>query len=225
MVSEKKQELLVFMHLKEALCSQCGAELEPDSLITLAQAGPLCMTCSDMDHLLFLPAGDMALTLRSKKYSGLWAVVLRWSRSRKRYERQGLLVEEAALERAEQECLADEELRSRRRQREAARRQVLDEQYVGQFAAAIRQLYPCCPAGVETLIAQHACCKYSGRVGRAAFAKALSAKAVELAVIAHIRHSETEYDELLVNGVDRADAREQVWEKVRQVLAAWQGSN
>jgi hypothetical protein len=35
------------------------------------------------------------------------AVVVRFSRSRKRYERQGILVERAALERAGQECAED----------------------------------------------------------------------------------------------------------------------
>jgi hypothetical protein len=34
-------------------------------------------------------------------------VVVRFSRARKRYERQGILVEEAALEQAEAQCLDD----------------------------------------------------------------------------------------------------------------------
>ena len=63
------------------------------------------------DHLVFLPRGDAALTRRASKYSTLRAVVVRFSRSRERYERQGLLVEEAALTRAEQECLSDAEAR------------------------------------------------------------------------------------------------------------------
>jgi hypothetical protein len=41
-------------------------------------------------------------------------VVVRWSRARKRYERLGLLVEEAALARAEEECLADAAIREAR---------------------------------------------------------------------------------------------------------------
>ena len=69
--------------------------------------------------LVFLPSGEAALTRRAKKASGLSAVVVRWSRTRKRYERQGLLVEEAALEQAEQQCLADEDARTRRRCRPA----------------------------------------------------------------------------------------------------------
>jgi hypothetical protein len=50
-----------------------------------------------------------------RAHSGLSAVVVRFSRSRRPYERQGVLVEEDALARAEAECLADEEKRSRSR--------------------------------------------------------------------------------------------------------------
>ena len=44
-----------------------------------------------------------------RRHSTLSAVVLKWSRARNRYERQGLMVEEQALEKAEEECLADSE--------------------------------------------------------------------------------------------------------------------
>ena len=62
------------------------------------------MQCADLDHLVYLPAGDAALTRRAKRASRLSAVVVRFSRSRQRYERQGILVEEEALEAAEAEC-------------------------------------------------------------------------------------------------------------------------
>jgi len=55
-------------------------------------------------------------------------------------------------------------------------------------------------AGREQVIAEHACQKYSGRAGRSANAKALDEKAITLAVIAHIRHAETDYDNLLAQG-------------------------
>ena len=74
---------------------------------------PLCLRCADLDHLVFLPRGNTALTRRASKHSTLRAVVVQFSRTRKRYERQSVLVEEAALERAEQECLADAEARGR----------------------------------------------------------------------------------------------------------------
>ena len=57
-----------------------------------------------LDDLEYLPAGDAALTRRAAKYSGRTAVVVRFSRSRGRYERQGILVEETALKKAELEC-------------------------------------------------------------------------------------------------------------------------
>lgn len=103
------------------------------------------MSCADLDHLIFLPSGDVALTRRSRKHSKLSAVVLKWSRARKRYERQGLLVEEEGLKTAEEECLADSEVRARQREREEDRRAILGRQYVERFAERIRELYPQCP--------------------------------------------------------------------------------
>ncbi|HUV63978.1 MAG TPA: DUF2293 domain-containing protein [Sedimentisphaerales bacterium] len=186
--------------------------------------GALCLSCADLDHLVFLPSGDAAVTRRARKHSTLSAVVLKWSKARKRYERQGLLVEEPALRQAEIECLADDDARTQRRIREADRRAALDLAYVQRFAEAVRQLYPKCPPETAKSIAEHACTKYSGRVGRSAAAKALDEQAVRLAVVAHVRHVETRYDRLLMSGWDRADARVSVEDTVRSVLAKWQGN-
>lgn len=221
----KTEDLKVFISTRESSCDECGSDLGRKAWITLAgERGCLCLSCADLDHLVFLPAGDAALTRRSRKYSTLSAVVLKWSRARKRYERQGLLVETEGLERAEAECLADEEVRARRREREAERRAELDQQYIQQFAHRIRQLYPNCPPGIESTIAEHACLKYSGRIGRTAQAKALDENAVRLAVIAHIRHVETPYDRLLTTGTERHEARAMVEGAVHTVLAEWEGS-
>jgi len=43
-----------------------------------------------------------------------------------------------------------------------------------------------------------------------------------LAVIAHIRHVMTNYDELLSKGCERFEARETVKEKIFNTLATWQ---
>lgn len=212
----------VFISTRESTCDECGEELGHKAWIMLAgERGALCVACADMDHLVFLPASDAAVTRRARKHSTLTAVVLKWSQARKRYERQGLLVEEQALEQAEKECLADAEVRTRRRQRQAESRAELDEQYVERFAARVRELYPQCPAGRERVVAEHACLKYSGRVGRTAAAKSLSAEAVELAVTAHIRHAETQYDRLLGRCWDRGDARAEVADEVRRIRAKW----
>lgn len=214
--------LKVFISHQDSTCDECGEKLGHHAWITLVEGkGALCLSCADLDHLLFLPSGDAALTRRSAKYSTLSAVVLKWSRARKRYERQGLLVEEAALQRAEQECLADEDVRARRREREAERRAELDGEYVSSFAKRVRELFPHCPAEREQVIAEHACQKYSGRVGRSASAKSLDENAVRLAVIAHIRHAETNYDELLSRGLERSFARREVAVEIDAILERW----
>jgi hypothetical protein len=218
----KSKDLTVFITTRDAACDECGEDLGRHAWITLTEdKGALCLACADLDHLVYLPAGNAALTRRSRKHSTLLAVVLRWSRARKRYERQGLLVEEQALEQAEQECLADEDVRARRRARAAERREELDAQYVERFAARVREIYPRCPPGRERIIAEHACLKYSGRVGRSAAAKELDAEAVHLAVIAHVRHAETRYDTLLATGYDRWDARAHVEGDVTRTLRQW----
>jgi len=176
-----------------------------------------------LDHLVFLASGDAALTRRARKYSRLSAVVLKFSRARRRYERQGLLVEETALDLAEEECLADFEVRELRKEREAERRIGLDQKYVEQFAHKIRELFPRIETGRDQIIAEHACRKYTGRVGRSAAAKSLDENAILLAVIAHIRHRETNYDELLGRGWERSDARSAVADHIDEVLSRWQG--
>jgi hypothetical protein len=183
------QELKVFIATCESACAECGEKLGRDAWIMLAgERGALCLACADLDHLVFLPSGDPALTRRARKHSKLSAVVLKWSRARNRYERQGVLVEEAGLASAEAQCLADGEARARRRSREEARRGALDREYVERFAQRVRELYPHCPGDAERTIAEHACLKYSGRVGRSAAAKAFDEEAVRLGVVAHIRH-------------------------------------
>jgi len=221
-MAKQSPGLTVFITTRESSCDECGEELGRHAWITLNQdKGAFCLSCADLDHLIFLPAGDAALTRRARKYSNLSAVVLQWSRARKRYERQGLLVEQQALEQAEQECLADADVRTRRREREAERRAQFDRDYVDRFAGRVRELFPGCPSGREMAIAEHACLKYSGRVGRSADAKQLDEDAIRLAVIAHVRHVETRYDTLLARGYDRQDARAEVAAAVERVLAQW----
>lgn len=98
--------LKVFISNRKSVCDECHKNLGVQAWIFLnREKGALCLSCAGLDHLEFLPSGNMALTIRAKKYSSLCAVVLRWSGSRKRYERQGLLVQSEALKKAEAECL------------------------------------------------------------------------------------------------------------------------
>jgi hypothetical protein len=211
-------DLVVISPLGDWTCAECGGSSD---LLLMEERGPICMTCADLDHLVFLPSGDATLTRRAKRASGLAAVVVRFSRARKRYERQGILVEEAALERAEAECLADAEARARRREREERRRSEQDVDFQAKLARAIIELYPGCPQERAEAIARHAGARGSGRVGRSAAARAFDAEAITLAVVASVRHRDTDYDELLMSGMDRREARDRVRPEVDRVLAQW----
>jgi hypothetical protein len=213
-------DLVVISPVKDWTCTICAGS---GDLLIMEGPGPLCMTCADLDHLVYLPAGSAALTRRAKARSGLSAIVVRFSRSRGRYERQGILVEEDALERAERECLADAEARARRREREREheRRGHEDLKLHARLANAIATAFPGCPAERAQAIARHAATRGSGRVGRTAAARELDRDAVELAVVAAVRHGDTAYDELLMSGIDRAEARHRVRDDVTRVLDAW----
>jgi hypothetical protein len=214
----RPRDLVVISPIKQWTCESCGGT---GDLLFMEDAGPLCLDCSDLGHLVFLPAGDAALTRRAKKASRLHAVVVRWSRSRRRYERQGILAEPEAINRAEQECLSDAELRARRRERDQVGRAEEDLRFQGEFAAAIRDQFPGCPASRSEAIARHAGARGSGRVGRSASGRAVEPDAVRLAVAASVRHIDTDYDELLMSDIDRQTAREHVRDRVEEILTAW----
>ena len=215
------QEIVVFSILRPSVCADCGEPLPQGNFVKMEKDRPLCVACADLDHLVFLPRGDTALTRRSRKYSSLSAVVVRFSRARGRYERQGLLVEEAALERAEAECLDDRDARRAARERAAIYRENLDEKYLEDFAQAIGLHFPSCPSPEADAIARHACRKWSGRVGRSAAARDFAKVAVDLAVRAHVRHAHTGYDRMLAQGRPRDEARVAVAAATAGVLARW----
>ncbi len=211
-------DLVVVQPVKDWACAECGGT---DDLLIMDDKGPLCLTCSDLDHLVFLPSGDAALTRRAKKASTLSAVVVRWSRSRKRYERQGLLVEEEALDQAEQQCLADEDARMRRRERDAERRADEDLELQARLVVQIARLFPGCPVERAQAIARHTSLRGSGRVGRSAAGRSLDETAVTLALVASVRHEDTKYDSLLMSGVSREAARDRVRPDIDRVLSGW----
>ncbi|MFE7899643.1 DUF2293 domain-containing protein [Streptomyces sp. NPDC057424] len=211
--------LLVFQPLRRRYCAECRRG--PLPLLVLEDGTPRCLDCADLGHLVFLASGDTALTRRSREESTLSAVVVRFNRRRSRYERQGVLVEEAALARAERRCLADAEARRRRRMRDARRRAAQDALFAQAFTTEIVRLFPGCPAGRARAIALHASERGSGRVGRSAAGRALTGDAVTSAVVASVRHLDTPYDRLLMSGVPRHEARRRIAASVATVLRGW----
>jgi hypothetical protein len=233
-LSERKREKLqerldrepnpvVFEILRDSKCSECGAELPSDSFLYMEAGQPLCLSCAGLGELEYLPAGEAALTRRAAKYSGRSAVVVRFSRSRGRYERQGILVESAALERAEQECAEDADARATARARAAGQRREQDRELTARMERQIATLFPGVPAKEAASIAAHTATRGSGRVGRTAAGRKLDEQALTAAVVAAVRHRYTNYDELLASGLERSLARQKVSEQVDEILETWRG--
>jgi len=216
--SRRPQRIIVISPHNAWTCASCG---DTGDFLRMDKAGALCLDCADLGHLEFLPSGDAALTRRATKASRLSAVVVRWSTRRNRYERQGILAELAAIEQAAQECLSDADVRARRRERDQIHRADHDVRFRVEFAAAIREQFPGCPVDRAEAIALHAAARGSGRVGRSAAGRALDRDAVCLAVVASVRHVDTDYDALLMSGVDRESARAHVYQRVEDVVNAW----
>jgi len=217
----RAKEILVFILQTDSACAECGEEIPRHGFMRLEGDRPLCLECADLERLDFLRRGDPAVTRRASKHSRLRAVVLKWSLSRRRYERQGILAEPEAIRRAEEECIADAGERERRREERAEAEEARDREYIAAFARAVRERFPGCPPGEDRRIAEHACRKHSGRVGRTAAAKAFEEEAIRLAVTAHVRHEHTRYDDLLMEFGDRTLARDEVADEVAARLEAW----
>jgi hypothetical protein len=99
--TSRAPELVVVQPLNtDWKCHRCGAG---GALLMMETPGPACLRCVGLDDLAFLSAGDALLTRRAKAKSARHAVVVRFSKSRRRYERQGLLVEPQALAAAQSE--------------------------------------------------------------------------------------------------------------------------
>jgi hypothetical protein len=108
-------DLVAIAAIKPWTCTTCRGEFGAGAVLFMEDAGPHCMDCADLGHLEYLPAGNAALTRRATKLSRVSVVVVRWSRSRKRYERQGILAEADAIEQAEAEPLSESEMPEHRR--------------------------------------------------------------------------------------------------------------
>ena len=109
----------------------------------------------------------------------------------------------------------------RRRERDRERRAAADVELQAAMIREIRQLFPRCPAGRAEAIARHTSLRGSGRVGRSAAGRSLDEEALTLAVVASVRHEDTDYDSLLMSGVGRAEARDLIRPAVDRILASW----
>jgi hypothetical protein len=219
----KVPDLVVFqITSSDSKCGECGTELFKGNLLFKEGETGLCLSCADMDHLEFLPSGNVAMTRRSKKHSPLSAIVVRFNARRKRYERQGILVTPTAIDAAEEECNADADQRAARREVAAQRRSQDDNVLIAEMTQRILSQYPGCPPAEANQIAAHTGIRGSGRVGRSAAGRELNPAAIALAVGAWVRHQHTDYDTLLMNGTERQTARDLIRDQQQSTLTQWQ---
>lgn len=111
--------------------------------------------------------------------------------------------------------------RERRRVRAAVRRAEQDGEFVDELATAVQDQFPGCPTDRAVRIAGHAGERSSGRIGRSAAGRALDPTAVRLAVVASIRHEDTEHDRLRMGGIPRFGARQMVRPTIDEILERW----
>lgn len=218
---KRRTDLAVFSILRGSSCGECSEALGRGQLLWKEGDLGLCMACAGLDHLVFLGRGNAALTRRARKYSRFSPVVVRFSRARKRYERQGVLVDEEALSRAEQECLPAHKSRLYAGLRAEWARENWDQAYFEDFVRQLAKLYPGCPRRAADKIARQACERHSRRSARTPSGKQPERPPVRQAVAAHVRNTATRYGELLVEGKTRIQARKLVKSEVSAVLDEW----
>jgi hypothetical protein len=96
--ANRPPELVVVQpHNDDWKCHRCAGT---GDLLIMQNEGPSCLPCAGLGGLGFLPAGDAGVTRRAKAASPSYAVVVRFSRARKQYERQGLMVTPEAIKSA-----------------------------------------------------------------------------------------------------------------------------
>ncbi|MDG4663696.1 DUF2293 domain-containing protein [Mycobacterium sp. 236(2023)] len=151
-----------------------------------------------LGHLVFLPAGDAALTRRTTKTARLTITVRRvYTRS----TREGILAEQRDIERAAQQCLADTA------PADGLRREITE---------GIRAEFPGCPTaragGIAYLLAVD---------GGHAPSACMHPDTICEWVAESVRRVDTGYDDLILSGVEPADARRLVQPRVDDMLDTW----
>lgn len=214
----------VYLTKKETLsCQRCKrpVKLGERFVAESEEHRGTCFKCSPYINSAFLEPGDAAMTRRSKKHSNHCGVLYAWNQRRKRFERKGQYVEAKAIELAREECEKDAGKRAKSNEKAAIKRAADDIIYVEKFSEAIKQRYPKSPKNKPVEIAQHACEKYSGRVGRTANAKQFDEEMIDRAVEAHIRHTETNYDKQFNKGKTKRAIRSDLKLDILAIMRKW----
>jgi len=105
--ARKSKDPVVYALSRPSRCYGCDIRLQSGEIVKLEKDSEdkevFCRKCAGLEALELLPGGNAKITRLAKKYSSVRYVVVRWSDLWKSYERQGLLVESQAIDRAEEE--------------------------------------------------------------------------------------------------------------------------
>lgn len=179
-------------------CDNCGGIHKP---IVSTNGGGFCLDCAGLGHLVYLPAGDAALTRRTTKTARLTIAV---GRVHTRRSREGVLAEQRDIEHAAQQCLADDH------------RNAHTDDLGRTIADGIRAEFPGCPparaGGIARFLAVYGgyspnACKHPDTICEWAAAS--------------VRHIDTGYDNLILSGVGPVDACRRVQPRVDDILGTW----
>lgn len=176
----------------------------------------------------FVPRGDPALT-RALLSRGALRVV---DERRGKLVQVGVAATPEAIAAARAEVAATAGRRAVQRARSRERRELEEQDYVADFDAAVRRLFPSIPDRDREEVVARTCEVGSRRVGRSAAAKALEDEPIRLAVRAWIRHGHTDYDARLeragagrpfgrASKEARQAARKAIRARVDEVAAEW----
>ncbi|EHH03364.1 hypothetical protein ATCR1_21320 [Agrobacterium tumefaciens CCNWGS0286] len=104
-----------------------------------------------------------------------------------------------------------------KRQRRKERRERRNRQWFHQYEVEyfIRREYPRCPEAAVLYYAREICTRPKNWKGVSIEA------AVDVTIQNHLRHEFTDYDQMLMVGVHRKDARQRVQPRVRAMMASW----
>jgi hypothetical protein len=169
------------------------------------------------DGFTFIPSGNAARTRLAKATPGAIEAVA-WHR-KWGWIGVGCFVPTGAVAGIEGRLAATEDRRARQREQGRKYREKQEAEYRREFADALRRLFPRMPKPDVEAITRHTTEVGAGTVGRTRL-RDLEEK-VLLATIAHIRHTYTDYDELVSLG--KREAREMVRDRIDRKLARWRG--
>ena len=105
--SVKNSDPAVFALSRSARCYGCDRKLEPGEIVDVKNKETdkevFCLKCAGISNLEILLSGNQKITRLARKYSERRFVIMKWSDPWKCYERQGILVEPSAIDKAETE--------------------------------------------------------------------------------------------------------------------------